>query len=261
MKSNITGHGTPCTFIFKKFKFNDRILLSLKSHGVQVPSSLFHSVISMTDKGSHLKAPGFIPNFDAEYSVVLKQPLAAVFHALGHGETLEAGARLSDLATGFDLGKKDTLAIPKSLSLTQVAVRTIPASTSASENERLLPRQYFHLEETVRVIFGLISIKVVINGTFTWDDDAKVALYESSADSDKVQIWKLREFEEFEEDGEKKTRAKETIKGASSILLKRITQNATRDALKCAFLQRRDVWMTDVWTDRKQMEKYNTLFK
>jgi hypothetical protein len=179
------------------------------------------------------KAPGFSPNFDAEHSVTLSYPLSTVFPALGHGDKIEASFRLSDLASGFDLLKADTVALSRSLPLARAAIRTIPASDTATKDERLLPRQHFLLEETVPVIFGLIKTKVQIYGTLTCDEEAKVALYESFTDGSGIQVWKLRKFEEIQEGEEKKTMVRERIEGVCPKWIRGFVESTTRDALKC----------------------------
>lgn len=180
--------------------------------------------------GEHiLKQPGFEPNFTAGHTVVLDHPLSVTFPVLGHGDTMERSVRLSDLVSRFDLIKSDTIAIPSSLPLPQASVRTLPSSVTAAEGERLLPRQFFHLEESVPVLL-VFKTTAKINGTLTWDEDAKVALYESLTEGPGIWIWKLREFEELEEGGVKKTRVKERIQGRAPVLLRGYVEETTRKA-------------------------------
>jgi hypothetical protein len=74
------------------------------------------------------------------------------------------------------------------------------------------------LTETVPLIFGLVHAEVHITGSLTWDDEAKLALYESTADFG-VLIWKLRMFEEVDA---RTTRVTENIRGKCPLLLKGI---------------------------------------
>jgi hypothetical protein len=171
-----------------------------------------------------------MPRYTAGHTVVLEHPVSTTFPRLGRGDTMEASVRLSNLVSRFDLIKSDTVAIPSTLHLSEASVRTLPGSANAAAGERLLPRQFFHLEETIPVVFGLIKQTVKINGTLTWDEDAKVALYESLEESQGILTWKLREFEEFEEEGVVKTRVKESIQGHAPKLLKGIVEKTTRES-------------------------------
>jgi hypothetical protein len=98
-------------------------------------------------------------NFDAE-AETLSHLLSTVFLALAHGDTMEAGARLSDLASGFDL-LKQTFKI---------------SSTSTSRH----------------------SHYSCIYGTLTCDKEAKVALYESFTDGSgiRLEVSKVRRDQE-----------------------------------------------------------------
>lgn len=179
---------------------------------------------------TNITSPGFTPRYTTDHTVVLAHPVSVTFPRLGCGDTMEASVRLSDLVSRFDLIKSDMVAIPSTLDLSKASVRTLAASANAGEGERLLPRQFFHLEERIPMMFGLIKQTVRINGTLTWDEDAKVALYESLEESQGILIWKLREFEEFEEDGVMKTRLKESIQGYAPKLLVGIVEKKTRES-------------------------------
>ncbi|KII85165.1 hypothetical protein PLICRDRAFT_116899 [Plicaturopsis crispa FD-325 SS-3] len=177
----------------------------------------------MADKDASLlaKPASFKPNITSAHEVVIDRPMSTVFPMLAHGDTMEKSVRLSDLCTDFQLLKRDNVRLPGSDTLSKSHTRTLPASEDGSG----LPRQYFRLEETVPLIFGLTR-KVEITGTLTWDDDAKVSLYETSADQG-ILIWKLREFEEFEEGGMTKTKVRETIEGRCPTWLRLIVQKET----------------------------------
>lgn len=206
-----------------------------------------------------LKSPGFAANCTAGHAVVLDHPLSVTFPRLGHGDTMESNVRLSDLTSVFDLVKSDTVAIPSTLHLSEVSVRTLPGSATPAEGERLLPRQFFHLEETVPLLFGLVKRTVKLDGTLTWDEDAKVALYESLESGQGVLVWKLREFEEFEDGGIKKTKVKERVEALAPKLLRGIVESTMREAHMYV------VWLSEermlTLTNRLHLEKYHTLFK
>jgi len=183
-------------------------------------------------------------NFHHEYSIVLDHPISEVYPILAHGAKMEHVVRLSSLCVNFELLYADVVVPPDSAPLAISRVRTEPAfisSTGEGEGEKGLPRQYFRLNETIPLAFGLTHKKVAIVGAQTWDEDAKVALYESVTDQGIV-VWKLRAFKEIEEDGRKKTRVVETIKGSCPVWLKLIVQKETAKSNKV------------------HMQKYRTLF-
>ena len=88
------------------------------------------------------------------------------------------------------------------------------------------------LREDVPVLFGLITKKIEINGKQTWDPDAKVALYESVTEMG-IEVWKLRKFEEIEENGARKTRVSEIIRGRAPALMRFIVQKETTRGHRC----------------------------
>jgi len=162
-------------------------------------------------------------NFQHEYSIVLDHPISEVYPILAHGAKMEHVVRLSSLCVNFELLYADVVVPPDSAPLAISRVRTEPAFISST------------------LAFGLTHKKVAIVGAQTWDEDAKVALYESVTDQGIV-VWKLRAFKEIEEDGRKKTRVVETIKGSCPVWLKLIVQKETAKSNKV------------------HMQKYRTLF-
>lgn len=167
----------------------------------------------------------FTPNFTHDYSVILPHPIAEVFSVLGTSAGHERVCRLSGLCTKFQLLEQDSVALPESVSLAQVHARTAPAATSDSTHPsdsptRTLPRHSFMITETVRVLFGLISTDVHLSGTLTWDEQARVALYETQSDAH-VQVWKLRIFEVVEGN---QTRVKERVEGICPRMLQFVVQ-------------------------------------
>jgi hypothetical protein len=120
------------------------------------------------------------------------------------------------------LHKNDTVSIPASVSLADTHFRITPYNESSpledASDTRRLPRYFFTLVEDVPVLFGMVKTKVTIAGTLTWDEDAKIALYESETTSGvTVKIWKLRRFEALEGN---RTRVTEIIQGKSPFWIK-----------------------------------------
>ncbi|KAJ6471192.1 hypothetical protein DFH09DRAFT_480318 [Mycena vulgaris] len=175
----------------------------------------------------------FKPNFDSEFSVTIQKPLSTVFPILGTNEGLGPHILLSSLASDFQALTRDSVAVDGNLE--DAFVRTAPAGEG-------FPRQAFQYKETIKIIPGLTFLDVVVNlqGTFTWDEARKVALYETSSDKGVV-VRKIRLFEEV--DGGAATKVSETINGQCPILLQPLTQKTARDAHK------------------EQMNLYSTLFQ
>jgi hypothetical protein len=171
-------------------------------------------------------APGFEPNFFSSYSVVLDFPIAQVFSIIGTSKGHERVTRLTELCTACALEQADAVPIPKSLSLSDITVRTLLNNQDLEPPVRKLPRQFWTLTETVPLIFGLAHTDVHIAGTLTWDDEAKLSLYESMAEFG-VSVWKLRVFEAVDA---RTTRVTENIRGKCPFWLKGIVQRQTTTA-------------------------------
>ncbi|KAJ7457002.1 hypothetical protein FB451DRAFT_600289 [Mycena latifolia] len=176
---------------------------------------------------------GFQPNFNSEFSVTIQRPLSTVFSILGTNEGLGAHILLSSLASDFEALARDAVAVDGNLE--DAFVRTAAAGEG-------LPRQSFTYKETVKIITGLSFLDSVIHirGTFTWDEQGKVALYESLSDTG-VLIRKIRRFEEV--DGGAATQISEKVYGQGAPLLRFINQWIARAAHK------------------EQMNRYSTLFE
>jgi hypothetical protein len=102
---------------------------------------------------------------------------------------------------------------------------------------RNLPRQFFRLQETVPVLFGLIKKRVNLSGTLTWDEEAKVALYETYSDTGIV-VWKVRMFKEVEgKDGKMSTMVSENIEGRCPPWMQWMVQKEATKAHMCVFSQ------------------------
>ncbi|TFK36654.1 hypothetical protein BDQ12DRAFT_236286 [Crucibulum laeve] len=210
------------------------------------------------DTGSTTKSP----NFTASHSVLLDHPISIVFEILGTTKGHERVCKLSSLCSSFELLEHDEVALADNAKLAESSVRTLPAHTTlptgasisadgashaqadvkpATEaaNPRLLPRQAFKMQEVVPVLFGVIKTTVDLSGTLTWDEYARVALYETISNQGIV-TWKVRVFEE--EEGGKKTRVNERIEGWCPGWMKMIVQSEASKSHKA------------------HMEQYHTLF-
>lgn len=172
-------------------------------------------------------APDDNYNFSCDYEVVLDHPIDKVFDVLGNGDNVETVVRLSSLCTTFEMftEKSDFVATPNDTPLSATRVRTLPSAPSATSQDgpKLYPRRHFHFCERVKIMWGIASTDVHLDGTHTWDEVGRVALYETKSPQG-VEVWKLRRFEEVEEEGKKRTKVMESIRGTAPILLKSIVQ-------------------------------------
>ncbi|KAG5730955.1 hypothetical protein E4T56_gene7138 [Termitomyces sp. T112] len=175
---------------------------------------------------SHLPAPGFEPNFFSDYSIILDHSVADVFTVVGTSAGHKRVTRLSTMCSGFELLHNDTIAISQASSLKDVSVRTASSAENEETPMRVLPRQFFVLQETAPVLFGLLKVQVTLAGTLTWDEEFKITLYESKPKSGlEILVWKRRVFERLEE---KRTKVTETVRGKCPVWLRGIVQRQTR---------------------------------
>jgi len=204
---------------------------------------------------------GFEPNFSFSYSVILDVPVADVFSIIGTSVGHERVTRLSGICFAFVLLKADAVTVPSSVSLADTHVRLASSSEGPPPNAsvRHLPRQFFALTETATVLFGLIKTSVHLAGTLTWDEEAKLALYETETTSGiSINVWKLRRFEQVEGN---RTRVSETIQGRCPFWLKKTVQEQGSSqhmyvfkGFLCSITQ-----LTTFYS--AHMESYHTLFE
>lgn len=170
-------------------------------------------------------------DFTIDRSVDLPYPMDRVYGVLAPGDRMEPVVRLSPLCSDFFLVNQDRVALSTPLSSTRA--RTLPPTSTDSppaDGAKVLPRQSFSYEETIPLVAGLIKHKVRLAGTQTWDDDARVSLYETIGEDMGILIWKRREFEEIEGGG---TRVKERIEGFCPKLMKFIVKSGADKSHGC----------------------------
>lgn len=185
------------------------------------PTSGFNSVLNTTPRPASMSVDyGFKPNFSSTHEVTLDYPLSKVFETIGTAAGHERVTTLSSLASHFELYHRDVVSLDKPLDQTNARTKKDEATSNTG-----LPRQFFAFQETVPMMFGLVKTVVHLSGTLTWDDEKKLALYETFSDKG-IQVWKIRRFEEI--DG--KTRVHEEINGVCQPLLKAIVEKETRKA-------------------------------
>src|ERR1700734_2591299 len=112
-------------------------------------------------------------NFTNTHTVIIDHPLSTVFPVLAHGDNIRRYVLCYGNCSDFELFNADTVSTPSSAPLSESCLRTILSSPSG------LPRQFFRLQETIPLLFGFVKQKVEVVGCQTWDEEAKVALYES----------------------------------------------------------------------------------
>lgn len=166
-------------------------------------------------------------NFTSEYSVIIEHPLSKTFPVLGHGDTMKEVVLLYDNCPEFVYLECDRVPKPDWEPIPPANFSRDAPAVAENDTTPSIPRQFFRLYEEVHILPGLTK-RIEINGAQVWDDEAKVALYES-ATAMGVIVWKLKKFEEVEgENGKKATKITENIYGKCSWWLKSIVQNETR---------------------------------
>lgn len=156
-------------------------------------------------------------NFCNTHSVILDHPLSTVFPVLAHGDNIERLVRSFGLCTDFELYDADTVQTPSDAPLIESQVRTLTTSPSGFR------RQFFRMEETIPLLFGLFYHSVNVFACQTWDEASKTSLYESVTQQGII-IWKLRTMEEIEVDGAMKCRVTEDMRGFSPWMMKMLVE-------------------------------------
>ncbi|KAF7346409.1 hypothetical protein MSAN_01868800 [Mycena sanguinolenta] len=177
----------------------------------------------------------FRPNFDSSFSVSIQEPLATAFHVLGTNSKLCELILLSPIASDCQLGILDSVNVDGPLE--DAFARTAPAAPAGQG----FPRQHFSYIETVKIIPGLSFLDIVVhlNGTYTWDQERRITLYESSPDTS-ITVRKVCTFEPLNNGAA--TNVSEVVHGQCPILQQPIVQFGARKV------------------HRAQMSLYHTLF-
>lgn len=166
-------------------------------------------------------------NFTSEYSVTINHPISKVWPVLGHGDTMKDVVLLYDNCPEFNYLEKDRVPRPSWEPVPPANFSRNAPTLNDDDTNPSIPRQFFRLYEEVHVLPG-VTRRIEINGAQVWDDEAKIALYESATEMGIV-VWKLKKFEEVdEESGHKATKITEHIHGKCSWWLKVIVQSETR---------------------------------
>ena len=177
-------------------------------------------------EAAQLSTPYKPHNFTTAYTVTLPQPLSTVFPVLAYGENIERSIRCYGFCTDFELYHADAAQLPADKPLVDSQMRLVAPSAAGG-----LTRQWFRMQETIPLLFGLYKQKVEVVGCQTWDEEAKAVLYESVTDQG-ILIWKLRTFEEVDDGGVKTTKVTEVIKGTCPGWMKWIVKREATEAHK-----------------------------
>ncbi|KAJ7780920.1 hypothetical protein B0H16DRAFT_1877743 [Mycena metata] len=176
----------------------------------------------------------FKPNFSAQHSVTINQPLSVVWPVLGAAEGLGKWVLLESIASNFSTQTLDSVNVDGNLE--DAFVRTAPAAPVGQG----FPRQQFSFTETIKIIPGLsfTDIPVQLSGTYTVDATRNVSLYETTNGSG-ILVKKVRTFSE----SNGVTTVSEQING------------------QCPTLEQPIVQLTTISAHNQQMALYPTLFQ
>ncbi|CAL1712110.1 unnamed protein product [Somion occarium] len=194
----------------------------------------------MKDAYSEPKLDEAAYNFTSEYSVTINCPISEVFPILGHGDKMKEVVLLYDRCPEFKYLNTDSVPRPTWEPTPPANFAREAPSVPSDGVQPTISRQFFTLYEEVHILPGVVK-RVEINGAQVWDVDAKIALYESTTALG-VTVWKFKKFEEFEEDGKRRTRVSERILGKCSRWVRFIVQSETQRG------------------HRAQMDRYHVLF-
>ncbi|KAF7375491.1 hypothetical protein MSAN_00437100 [Mycena sanguinolenta] len=197
-------------------------------------ASVARRVFGISKKDNSYPAD-FRPNFDSTFSVSIQKPLATVFPVLGTNLGLREHILLESIASDCQLGVLDSVNVEGPLE--DAFVRTALAAPPGQG----FPRQHFTYIETIKIIpcLQFLDIVVHLTGTYTWDEERKITLYETSTDKS-VLIKKVYTFEPLNDGAA--TNVSEVMHGQCPILEQPIDQYQTRKV------------------HRAQMSLYHTLF-
>jgi len=189
------------------------------------------------------KYPTAKPQWSFKLSIVLDKPIAQVVSKLGGLDNFQTLSRLNPVCIDYTEVGRDWVTIPGSLDT--VRVRESPSSSGAGEEAILAdggkqyPRINFTAKDRLTAFWGLMSGVVQQRGTYVWDEEANMALWEvTTTDTPGLETW-ARKVVKFVDDGNGKTKVEEFLEGYSKESLqilegvaKRYTKNIHKNWMK-----------------------------
>ncbi|KAF9454466.1 hypothetical protein P691DRAFT_754697 [Macrolepiota fuliginosa MF-IS2] len=193
--------------------------------------------IAAVDAAFNERYPMAKPQWSFSLSIVLDKPLDEVVSKLGGLDNFEMLSRLNPVCVEYTEAGRDEVVLPGPLE--GARVRESPASSSSDVAEAALVeggRKYgrinFRAKDRLTVFWGLLAGIVQQRGTFVWDEEKKLGLWEvTTTDTPGMETW-ARKLVRFVDAGDGKTRIEEFLEGYSKEslqifegLAKRYTRN------------------------------------
>ncbi len=192
-------------------------------------SRLTPEQLAAAEAGFKTKYPTAKPHWSFELSTtILNKPVEQVVSKLGGLDNFEKIARLNPVCVEYTEVARDWVDVPGSLDTARVRESSPSPPSSSSprpgacraettliDEGKLYPRIKFTAKDRLTIFWGLKSGVVQQRGTYVWDEETKMALWEvMSTDTPGLETW-TRKVVKFLDDGNGNTRVEEIVEGYS----------------------------------------------
>jgi hypothetical protein len=182
-------------------------------------SRLTPEQLAAAEAGFKAKYPTAKPHWSFKLSTVLDKPIAQVVSKLGGLENFETLAKLNPVCVGYTEVARDWVIVPGPLDAARVRESepspSRGAGAEASDGRKQYPRIKFTAKDRLTVFWGLMSGVVQQRGTYVWDEESKMALWEvMTTDTPGLETW-TRKVVNFRDDGNGNTKVEEFVEGYS----------------------------------------------
>lgn len=174
--------------------------------------------------------------FDSRHDVVVHAPARLVYESLSSADNFARFLHLSPTCHSVEIVGTDHVLLSDPATLVERSLQDVALHRPEYTTMSLMPpddqrhpciRIRFEMVERIPVAFGMLNNDVKIVGTQVMIPEARLHIYESSANNGVVKIYKLRRFFAV---NELETRIEELIVGKTNRLLRYHTQSACRKA-------------------------------
>ncbi|KAF5362184.1 hypothetical protein D9756_002174 [Leucocoprinus leucothites] len=155
------------------------------------------------------------PQWSFTLSVILDGSVDEVATKLGRFDGFETAMRLNPVCFEYKELARDWVVLPQGQTLSDARVREVPGcSANPGEDATITPgnveggRRYeriqFEAKDVLKAFWGLMSGVVIQRGTYVWDEDEKMGLWEvTNLDKPGMEAWlrKIIRFESVPEGG------------------------------------------------------------
>lgn len=195
--------------------------------------------LAAAEAAFHAEYPTAKPQWSFNLSITLNKPVDVVASKLGGLDNFETLTKLNPLCMGYNEVARDWVVISGPLS--NARVREIPsypdnnAEATLLEGGKKYERLRFEAKDRLTAFWGLLSGVTVQRGTFVWDEQEKIGLWEiTTTDVPGEETW-ARKVVKFVDGGNGNTRIEEFVEGYSKEtlqILEGFAKRYTRDLHK-----------------------------